>query len=165
MTSNLNIPNWQTPIIEGYGRIVLLKNAKVVPDKNATYKILFQVKSDGEKDGVNSVLWHIAREINLLGASNVSPENIQIIAVISGAATQIALSDMAYQKRNNKPNPNIDLIEKLYNYGVTFEICSQAVAEQNINPDTELNNKIILTLSALIDIPTYQMQGYTIMFN
>ena len=61
-----------------------------------------------------------------------------------------------------KSNPNLDLIKKLTDYGVPINICGQAAAERGINPETEMNPLIKLTLSALIDIPTYQMQGYTI---
>lgn len=155
---------WQTPVIDGYGRIKDFKDADVQPDTNATYKILYHLTADKQKDGVNVDLWHIARQVNLLGISGVPKENVHIVAVISGAATKLVMSEDAYQKKFNEPNPDLDIIQKLSEYGVEIEVCGQALAEHDIDHKTEVNQQIKFTLSALIDIPTYQMKGYTVMF-
>ncbi len=155
---------WQTPVIDGYGKIKYFKDAAVQPDKAADYKILYHITSDKTKEGVNAALWHIARQINLFGVAGVPKSNVQIVAVISGDATPLVLSASAYQKKHGKSNPNLDLIKKLTEYGVKIEICGQAAAEHNIDVYSELNPDIILTLSSLIDVPHYQMQGYSVMF-
>lgn len=155
---------WQTPIIEGYGKIKDYKDAALQPDKNMVYKILYHITTDKEKDGINVDLWHIARQINLLGVSGVPKENVRIVAVISGPATKIVLSDESYQKRFKNKNPNTDIIKKLSGYGVDIEICGQALAEHEMDHTTEVNKNVKFTLSALIDIPTYQMKGYSVMF-
>lgn len=161
---NMNAQDWKTPTLEGYGRIVDYENVAIKPDSSTEYKILFHITADKEIEDVNVSLWKIARLINLLENGGVPKKNIHIVAVISGPATSIALSEKAYSKRMNKPNPNLDLIEKLDNYGVTLHLCGQAAAENKINPETDLNPHIKMTLSALIDIPTYEMQGYSIIF-
>lgn len=124
----------------------------------------YTISADKEKDDVNLTLWHIARQINLFGISGVPKENVHIVAVISGPATPLVMTDAAYQKKFNKPNPNLDLIQKLSDYGVSLEVCGQAAAENDIDPYSELEEHIKLTLSALIDIPAYQMKGYVVMF-
>ncbi len=160
----MNAQQWETPIINSYGKIKDFKDASLQPDKNKEYKILFHITSDKEKEGVNASLWHIARQINLFGASGVPKHNVNIVAVVSGPATPLVLSDAGYKKKFNKSNPNLDLMKKLTDYGVKIEVCGQAAAENDIDPYKELNSYTELTLSALIDIPTYQMRGYSVMF-
>ena len=160
----MNAQDWKTPVIEGYGRIADFEDVVIKPDPNAEYKILFHITSDEEREGVNTSLWKIARLINLLESSKVSKQNIHIAAVISGPASPIVLTEEAYLKKMQKSNPNLDLMDKLYDYGVEINFCGQAAAERGIKPSTELNPYTKLTLSALTDIPIYQMQGYVIMF-
>ncbi|MEO8934573.1 MAG: DsrE family protein, partial [Xanthomarina sp.] len=150
--------------IEGYGRIVDYENAVIKPDPTAQYKLLFHITTDQEREGVNVALWKIARIINLLENGGVPKKNIHVAAVVSGLATPIVLTKDVYLNKMGKPNPNLDLIDKLVEYGVALNFCGQAAAERDVDPETELNPRIKLTLSALIDIPTYQMQGYSIIF-
>lgn len=163
-SSTMTAQEWQTPTIDGYGRVKYFKDAAVQPSKEKEYKILFHLTSDAKKDGVNSGLWHMARQVNLFGVSGVPARHVKIVGVISGPDTDIILSNAAYKKRHNTDNPNMDILKKLSDYGVKFDVCGQAAAEHNIDPYTELNPYIELTLSALIDVPTYQMKGYVIMF-
>ncbi|MGO3810718.1 DsrE family protein [Mesonia sp.] len=159
---HMNAQNWKTPTIEGYGRIVDYENVAIQPNPTTTYKMFFHITTSKEREGVNISLWKMARTVNLLENSGVPKKNIQLAAVTSGPATPIVLSADAYLERMEKPNPNIDLIDKLVDYGVTIHLCGQAAAKKKINPKTDLNPQVKLTLSALIDIPTYQIQGYTI---
>lgn len=161
---NMNAQEWKTPIIEGYGRIVEFENAVIKPDPNKEYKLLFHITSDKEREGVNVSLWKMARTINLLENSGVPKENIHVVGVISGPATPVTLSEKEYLKKMKKPNPNLDLMKKLTDYGAAIHLCGQAAAEKHIDPDNDLNPYTKLTLSALIDIPTYQMEGYVVMF-
>lgn len=161
---NMNAQDWKTPTIEGYGRIADFENVAVKPDPTEDYKLLFHITSDKEREGVNASLWKMARLVNLLENGGVPHKNIHIVGVISGPATPITLTEKAYLKRMQKPNPNLNLMKKLTDYGVIIHLCGQAAAEQEINPETDLNPYTKLTLSALIDIPTYQMQGYVVMF-
>ncbi|EGV43708.1 hypothetical protein BZARG_1235 [Bizionia argentinensis JUB59] len=161
---NMNAQDWKTPTIEGYGRIVDYEKAVIKPDPASEYKLLFHITTDKEREGVNVALWKIARTINLLENAGVPKKNIHVAAVVSGPATPLVMKEDVYLSRMSKPNPNLDLIDKLTDYGVALHFCGQAAAERKVDPETELNPKIALTLSALIDIPTYQMQGYSIIF-
>lgn len=164
LSLNMNAQEWKTPAIDGYGRIAEFGNVAVKPNPNKEYKLLFHITSDKEREGVNVSLWKMARLINLLENGGVPRENIHIVGVISGPATPITLSEKAYLKRMDKPNPNLDLMKKLTDYGALIHLCGQAAAEKDIDPLTDLNPYTKLTLSALIDIPTYQMEGYVVMF-
>lgn len=161
---NMNAQKWKTPIIEGYGRIAEFENVAVKPDPNKEYKLLFHITSEKEREGVNVSLWKMARLINLMENGGVSHKNIHLVGVISGLASFITLSEKAYLKKMEKENPNVYLMKKLTGYGAEIHLCGQAAAEKKIDPLTDLNPYTKLTLSALIDIPTYQMEGYVVMF-
>lgn len=161
---SMNAQDWKTPVIDGYGRIAEYDDVAIKPDPSKVYKVLFHITSDKEREGVNASLWKMARLINLLENGGVPKRNIKLAAVISGTATPITLTEESHIERMNKPNPNLDLMKKLTDYGVEIHLCGQAAAEKKINPKTELNAYTKLTLSALIDIPFYQMEGYLVMF-
>lgn len=158
----MNAQECSTPVIDGYGKIMNYETAAIKPNPNLEYKFFFHISKAKEREGVNDQLWKIARTINLLESNGVPKKNIKISAVISAEAYPIALSKDAYSKQYNTENPNLELIDKLINYGVSIHFCGQTAGGKQVNPKTELNDQIILTLSALVDIATYQMQGYTI---
>lgn len=161
--TTMNAQKWTTPTIEGYGRIHTFDSVAAHPVAKEEYKVLFHIISDKEREGVNAALWKMARTINLLEASGVPKENIFVGAVISGEATPIVLTDMLYQKRLDKPNPNLDLMKKLTDYGAFIHICGQAAVEHDVDPKTDLNPYVHLTLSALTDVLIYEKEGYILM--
>lgn len=164
ITLTMSAQDWKTPTIEGYGRITEYEEAVIKPDSTKEYKVLFHITSDKEREGVNSGLWKMARLINLLAEGGVPQEKIHVVGVISGPATLVTLTEKEYMEREEKPNPNLDLMKKLTDYGAVIHLCGQAAAEHDVDPNKDLNTYTTLTLSALIDIPYYQMQGYVVMF-
>lgn len=162
--NSVTAQEWQTPVIDGYGKVKYFKDAAGQPDKNEVYKILYHITSDVEREGVNKGLWHIARQVNLFGAAGVPAENVKIVALISGSSTDIVLNNKAYKKKHLTVNPNLELMKKLTDYGVKIEVCGQAAAGKHIDPETDLNEYTDFTLSALMAIPIYQNKGYHLMF-
>ena len=156
--------DWKTPIIEGYGKIVHYEEAQDPPDSTKMYKVLFHIKDGKEREGVNEGLWKIARLINVMGDYRVPKENLHIVAVISGTATPLVLTEVDHQKREKRSNPNLDLLEKLESHNVKLLVCGQALAKHGINPETDMNKFVGITPSALSAIPIYQMQGFAPMF-
>lgn len=162
-SSSIYAQNWETPIIKGYGKIVDYPEAAITPDQNMDYKLLFHIKSDKEKEGVNAGLSKVARLINLMGKGDVPARNLHIVVVVSGSATPLVLSESAYKKRMHQSNPNLEIMKKLTEYGVEIHVCGQAAAERDINPQSDMNAFTKLTQSALIDRAYYQTQGYVLM--
>ena len=150
---------WQSPLIEGYGEVINFKDAAQQPDPSLEYKLLFDVTSNTQKNGVNKRLWVVARTLNMMHIANVPPNQVKIVVALHGAATFDALSQEAHMKQFNKPNPNIDLIEKLKAKGVSLYICSQALAARSIKTKA-LHPAITPALSALSVLSNYQMKGY-----
>ena len=164
MNFDMNAQEWKTPIIEGYGKIVHYENAQDPPDPTKVYKIIFHITDGKEREGVNEGLWKIARLINLMGDYGVPKDNLHIVAIVSGSATPFVLSNAEYLKREEKGNPNLDLLEKLKPHNVKILVCGQALAKHKIDPETQMNKFVRLTTSALTAIPNYQLQGYMPMF-
>lgn len=162
--TTMNAQNWETPIIEGYGKVVHYDAAENQPDPSKEYKIIFHIKDGKEREGVNEGLWKIARLINLMGSYNVPGDNLKVVAVISGTATPLVLTESEHEKREERSNPNLDLLSKLKQHHVKILVCGQALAKHKIDTDGDLNAYIGITTSALIAIPIYQMEGYVPMF-
>ena len=157
----LKAQEWQTPAIEGYGKIKYFEDAAELPDTSLTYKMIFNIDSEKEKEGVNVGLWKIARTLNLLKAGNIANEKIDIVAVLHGGATYAILTDKEYKKRFKTQNPNMELLKLLKENGVTVFVCGQAMASRNIEKE-HLNSYIEMALSALTVLPNYQLKGYAL---
>ena len=158
--NTINAQNWETPIIEGYGKIVHYDKAQNAPDPSKEYKIIFHIKDGKEREGVNEGLWKIARLVNLMGSYKVPQDQLKVVAVISGKATPLVLTDSQHKIREDKANPNLDLLTKLKQHNVKILVCGQALGKHLIDADKDLNPHIELTVSALTAVPMYQMDGY-----
>ncbi|MGB2513935.1 MAG: DsrE family protein [Flavobacteriaceae bacterium] len=150
---------WQTPLIEGYGEVINFHEAAQQSNPEQEYKLLFDVTSNAQKQGVNKRLWVVARMMNLMHIAQVPQEQVKIVVALHGEATFDALSQEAYFKKYNKPNPNLDLIEKLAAKGVSLYVCSQAMAARSIKTEA-LHPYVTPALSALSVLTNYQIKGY-----
>ena len=153
---------WQTPLIEGYGEIKYIDKSAEKPNPIQEYKMLFDVTSDKQKNGVNKRLWVVARTLNMMHVAGVPSANIKIVVAIHGAATFNILTDEAHISIYGKPNPNNDLIQKLRANGVSLFVCSQATAARNITDD-QVHTDVVPALSALSVLANYQILGYHLM--
>ena len=158
----LNAQGWETPIIEGYGEVKNFENTEIQPNPSVDYKLLFDIKNETEKSGINKGLWVIARTLNMLSLGKVPSRNIKIVASIHGDASFLTLNNKAYQKKFGKPNPNLEIIDKLIANGVNLFVCSQAIASRNIDHKS-INEKVTPALSGLSVLATYQLGGYVYM--
>lgn len=160
-SSTLMAQEWETPIIEGHGKIKSFTDVAVQPDASLEYKLVFDITSDSEMDGVNKGLWKIARLINMLGSSGIPSDKVHIVAAIHGGATFATLNDTKHKEKYDKVNPNTELLGLLKDYGVELYVCSQATAARNITAD-DLNPNTELALSAMTVLSNYQLKGYAL---
>lgn len=147
------------PAIKGYGNIVPLPHAAMQPDKNAQYKAVFDVTSNGEEQGVNGPLFHVARALNVFASAGVPLSHLHFVAVIHGPATQIVLDNAHYKSRYGKDNPNLELISRLKAAGVEIDVCGQALHGEHIDV-AWVAKGVTVTLSALSDLIIYGDRGY-----
>ncbi len=155
-------PQWETPLINGYGRIKYYPNAAMQPDKSLDYKVVFKITGDNTKDGVNGKLWHMARLMNLLYAGGIESKHVHMVGVIAGGATTIVLNNKTYKERFHKDNPNLDILKKLTEHGAIIYVCDQALAEHKISQQGEVNKYVKKSLSAIVDLPTFILKGYAL---
>ena len=153
---------WQSPIISGYGEVMYIKDAAVQPDPNLQYNLIYDIKNETTKGGVNKGLWVIARTLNLFHLSGIPKNKVKLVASIHEESSYIALSSAAYRKKFNKDNPNLDILNQLRSNGVDLYICSQATASRNIRK-IDLNRFAVSSISRLSVISNYQIQGYILM--
>lgn len=158
----LSAQQWEYPVIKQYGGIQYSDAFTEAFEAQQPYKLLFDITSAAEKEGVNKGLWRVARTLNLMGACGVPNKNIEIVVALHGSATKEALSDTAYQRLFQKNNPNAQLIQQLAENKVRFRVCAQAMVGRKY-PLDELHPRVEAALSALTVIANYQMQGYILM--
>ena len=159
-----NAQEWETPIIKGYGEVKYFDQAASQLNKQLEYKLIFDIKSNQVKNGVNKGLWTIARTLNLFELSGIPSKKIELVASIHGEATFITLNSNAYQDKFGRDNPNSNIIQQLNDSGVKLYVCSQATSSRNINND-DLNINVIPALSGIAVLSNHLLQGFTLMPN
>ncbi|MBS0968626.1 sulfur reduction protein DsrE [Chimaeribacter arupi] len=154
---------WQTPTIEGYGKIHYLPESAYLPRTDKVHKIVFQITEQADApDKVNKELDHLARTVNLYVAAGVPLSQLKFVGAISGAATDAILSNEHYHEVFGIKNPNAALIEQLTRAGVDLAVCSQAVAGHHY-PYDAIDPHVTLALSSLTTITSLEEDGYVLM--
>ena len=159
-----NAQEWETPIIKGYGEVKYFDQAASQLNKQLEYKLIFDIKSNQVKNGVNKGLWTIARTLNLFELSGIPSKKIELVASIHGEATFITLNNNAYRDKFGRDNPNLNLIKQLKENRVELYVCSQATASRKIN-NRDLNINVIPALSGIAVLANHLLQGFTLMPN
>ncbi len=152
-----------TPRIAGYGAIAPLTGIETRADPALRYRAVFNVtKAAATPDKVNPSLEKVARLLNLLDRDNIRPAPGDIVVIIHGAATPIVTNSTAYAaKTQAKLNPNLDLIDKLREAGVTVAVCSQALHANRILAK-QLAPGVRADLSAMTTLAALQLRGWAL---
>ena len=151
---------WQTPTIHGAGKIHPAPKAAYQPDPKGTYKAVFNLRHFGDKPTqVSSSLEHVARAVNLYVQAGVPLAHLKFVAIASGPATPVVLDDAHYRKKYGVPNPNLPVIAQLRKAGVDVAVCSQALAEHDLEPKW-VDSHVTVALSGLTTVIDLQQQGY-----
>ncbi len=154
-------PEWSNPVIKGYGKVVSLPNAAMQPDKNADYKVVFNLTAGGDPEKLNSSLDRVARTVNIFASADVPASHLHFVVVIHGPATPMVLDNAHYQEKFKVDNPNLALVDELEKVGVKVVVCGQALAHNKIAHDW-VYSKIELTLSAITDVIILEKSGYVL---
>ena len=151
---------WEYPVIKGYGPIDLLPNAAVQPDKSIKYKVIFEITRAAQSvEKLNPGLDRVARFVNVMAASGIMPRDMDLAAVIHGPAAPIVLRNEIFKDRFKTDNPNEEIIKALKEAGVKLNVCGQSLAD-NAFEHKWVNKQILIVVSALVVVPTYQLKGY-----
>lgn len=148
------------PIIENYGKVYQIENPDLLLKNSTEYKVIFDIYTDNsKKNKINSLLNTVARYLNMHAQQGISAENMKVTVILHGAATQSALSDVAYQKLFGKNNPNSEIIHDLKNANVELYVCGQSYLAKGFQIEDKSAN-VKLALSALTALVEYQANGY-----
>lgn len=144
------------PLIKEYGPVTAVAEAEALsPDTQ--FSVAFDVTKRGETGKVNRRFESAARFLNMHAAAGVKPENMSLAVVVHGPAVLDLTKDAFY----GGDNANADLLTVLFEHGVTFHVCGQSAAFQNVGAD-DLLPGVKLSVSAMTSHALLQKQGYTL---
>lgn len=152
---------WLTPLVNGYGAVRHYPAAAQQLDPQRTYQVLFDITAAGTVEEVLPGLETVARFLNLAALAGVPMENLQLVAVVHGAATDGVLGNAAFRERYNQDNVNLPLLTRLRELGVTLYVCGQALAHQGLDPKG-VTEDVEVAVAALTVLANYQLQGYAL---
>lgn len=146
-----------TPLIEGYGPVIPLPN--VVQQPQTGTKVVFDITANKEPKKVLAGLERVAVLMNLAYTAGVKGKNIEVVLVLHGSATDVALNSKAFAKEFGYDNPSVDLIRKLKKAGVKLYICGQSLSRKGY--DFELvSEDFTIASSAMAVCINYQKAGF-----
>ena len=142
-------------VISGYGEFAPVADTRL--GTGSVFHVAYDVSAAGPADAVNRAFVTPARFLNMHANAGVLPENMHLAVVVHGGAYK----DLLTHEARGSENLNAELIAKLIDAGVTFELCGQTagyndVAQQDLLPGVEIS------LSAMTSHVLLQQQGYTL---
>ena len=148
------------PVIFGYGKHATVKQDYVL-EKNAYFKVAFDISEQGEHSVVNRNIDTLARFINMHVANGVLLNNIDLALVVHGKAGFDLLNNIEYKKKFSQNNPNTKLLTKLLKNKTKIILCGQSAAYYKIE-NNQLEDGVQMALSAMTAHTMLQSQGYSL---
>lgn len=155
---------WHAGVVASAGKIhPVPPNAVFMPDRAATYKVVFALTHPGDDPAkVSPALERVARTVNLYASAGVPLGHLKFVAIAYGPATAMVLDDAHYQQLYHVNNPNLPVIRELRKDGIEVVVCGQAVMEHHYRFEW-VDPAVPVALSALTTITELQQKGYALM--
>lgn len=151
-------PQYISPAIAGYGKVVKLPNASHQPRDDS--KIVVDITKGGDPDKLNSAIEKVCRFVNIYAGAGKSPAKVNIAVVLHGDATLAPLNAEAYSTRfKTIGNPNLDCLSELKKAGVKVYVCGQSLTGKGAKR-AEVSEFADVTVSALTSLVNLQADGY-----
>lgn len=151
------------PIFKNFGPTFKVEKPALVLPPTQRYKAVFDIAAaPADADKRNARLESVARFINMHARHGADIEQLQLAVVFHGAATDNALTQVAYRKRHGTDNPNLLLMQELADVGVRFYLCGQSAGFRGVNR-SELAPPVGMALSAMTALVLLQDQGYALL--
>ena len=102
----------------------------VTVEKNARYKVVYDIHSDEQAAGISKGLYYARGLFEAFRKQGVAPGQVGAHLVLHGDAARFLLKDETYQTAINDPfavNPNAKIVQDLLELGVSVEICHSAM--------------------------------------
>lgn len=146
------------PPIQGYGSIVPMPDATQQPRPGT--RLCLDVTTSGEWERVNPGLEKVARCFNIYASAGTKGTDAQFAVIIHGGALPSILHAEKYRLQfGTDGNPNIDLLQKLHDAGVTIYVCGQAMAQKEWKK-SDILPFIEVAVSAITANANHQLDGY-----
>ena len=104
--------------------------AMVMVDKNARYRVVYDIHSDEIAAGISKGLYYARGLFEAFRKQGVTAAQVDARLVLHGDAAVMLLRDETYQTATGDPfsvNPNDKIVQDLLNLGVSVEICHSAM--------------------------------------
>jgi len=159
-------PQWgapAAPLIPEANGYIYIPNAAVRPDKNRTYRAIFDATGAAkEPTQLVPALNMAGAGLNALATNDVPLRNAKFAVVFHGLAINGILDDAHYRAKYGVANPNLNVLAELKKAGVEIFVCGQNLARENIDPKI-LSPDVTVASAASIVLMTYQNDGYALM--
>ena len=153
-------PNPVIPEADGF---IILKDAKLQPDKNRIYKAIYDAtKTPKDPSQILPALNMAGSELNALEVYGISVTHAQFVIVFHGAAINGILDNYNYKKKYGIDNPNLKVLGELKRARVQLFVCGQNLLAENIDLKT-ISPDVTVASDALIVLMTFQNDGYALM--
>lgn len=160
VTASVRAQDWQHPAVARYGDVVAVPVAEMLPSPDRRHRIAFDLAGREDKDSVNVSLWYLARLRNLYALAGVPADSLDVVGVLHGGATTLALSPEAAAARGLDLDDDLRLLQTLADAGVRFYVCAQSAASAGIDLDAELHPEVRVGLSAMTTLLELRHAGY-----
>ena len=142
------------PAIEGYGPTYPIDDRDVQLEDGFVYRTVFDIaRYSDDKSALNNRLVSVARYLNMHARNGVPVEKMDLAIVVHGPAVRNMLA--------KEDNPNLELIAKLQEAGVSFFICGQSMTFAGAKK-SELARGVQVGLSAMTMLTILQADDYAL---
>ena len=153
----------QNPVIPEADGFIIIKGAKMQPDKNRIYKAVYDAtKTPKDSSQILPALNMAGSELNALGVCGIPVNHAKFVVVFHGAAINGILDNYHYKEKYGIDNPNLKVLTELKKTGVQLFVCGQNLLADNIDFKT-LSPDVTVASDALIVLMSFQNEGYALM--
>ncbi len=149
------------PVFQTFGPKAELESTRPIPE-GTIFKIAFDVAKPADSGKLNRTFESAARFINMHVEAGVPLDNISIAIVVHGRAALDLTKEEFYRTRlEGNEHGSASAIASLQQAGVTFHLCGQSAAAQDISAG-DLLPGVDMELSAMTAHALLQQDGYTL---
>jgi intracellular sulfur oxidation DsrE/DsrF family protein len=153
----------QMSIIPDADGFVIIKDARMQPEKNRIYKAIYDAtKFALDSSQILPALNMAGSELNALGVCHISIHHAKFVIVFHGAAINGILDNQHYKEKYGIDNPNLKVLKELRKTGVQLFVCGQNLLADHIDFKT-ISPDVTIASDALIVLMTYQNEGFALM--
>ncbi|TKB03423.1 hypothetical protein E5672_10310 [Alteromonas portus] len=147
------------PVFSSFGKHAPVEGVSFT--ENQAFKVAFDVAKAAGPGEVNRKFESLARFINMHVANGVKQENLSLVLVVHGSATEEMLKTASFKQRKGQPNGNEVLLTELMKQGVEVIVCGQSAAAHGVEQKAMIEGGK-MDLSAMTAHARLAQKGYSV---